>query len=470
MRRHYAGHIIRAGVVGDDAVGNLETGRLAEVLDAVGQFAGQSFVGQFRRDGGVHRHHIPGLQVGRVAVDRHYRSAVIPGGAAGPVINVLAGVHRLQFPDVQLLEDLRAHLLNVGPFGRRAGADGNGGQGLAHLEAGLAAGGAAHAGHAHRQTGGVHQGAVHQGFVGHGVMGQVDAVGGAGAVGQFQVAVHLLGYKGRQGGHQPGQGGQAAVEGGVGAQLVGVVFGFPEAAAGTPDIPVGEDVDEFLDAAAGVGGVVAVQMAVHDLYQLVEFGQDPAIQLRFGAPAGGDLGRLEFVNVGVVGKEGIDIPEGEQHLPEGLLHQAVGEAAGFAGGRGGEQAPAQGVGAVGVQQGHRLHDVAQPFAHLAPAPVQNQAQADDIAISDIIVEQRSQGVQAVEPAPGLVHGFADVVGGQASVAADGLVLKGVMELGVGHHAGVKPAVHYLADTPHSPATTTGVYPRVCGGICTGSRK
>ena len=104
---------------------------------------------------------------------------------------------------------------------------------------------------------------VHQPQVGDGKVGQVHALGGLRLVRAYQVAVYLLGDEGCQRRQQPRQGGEAAVQRGVGRQLVGVVLALPEAAAAAPDVPVGEVLHKALYAATGVGGVVAVQRGGH---------------------------------------------------------------------------------------------------------------------------------------------------------------------------------------------------------------
>ena len=213
------------------------------------------------------------------------------------------------------------------------------------------------------------------------------AVGGVRVEAQFQVAVHLLGHEWSQRGHQAGHGSQAAVQGCVGSQLVGVGFALPEPAAGAADVPVGQHVDKLGDAPAGVGGVVVVQMAVNHLHQLIQFGQYPAVELGLGPPVVGNLRWLELVDVGVVGEEGIDVPQGQQHLAQGLLHQPVGEPAGFAGMGCGEQVPAQGIRSVGVEDAVGFDDVAQPLAHFAAATIQDEAEADDVAVGDVVLHQ-----------------------------------------------------------------------------------
>ena len=69
MHSHYSGHVIGAVVIGNDTVGDLESGALAQVLDPVGQLAGQPLIGQFRRNASVHGYHVAGFQGRRIAGD-----------------------------------------------------------------------------------------------------------------------------------------------------------------------------------------------------------------------------------------------------------------------------------------------------------------------------------------------------------------------------------------------------------------
>ena len=101
-----------------------------------------------------------------------------------------------------------------------------------------------------------------------------------------------------------------------------------------------------------------------------------------------------------------------------------------------------------VQQRQRLDDVTDALAHLAAALVQDQAEADDVLVRRLALEQGGQRVQAVEPAPRLVDGLADVVGGEQPFPFHFGVLEGVVGLGKGHCAGVEPAVHHLRDARH----------------------
>ena len=64
-------------------------------------------------------------------------------------------------------------------------------------------------------------------------------------------------------------------------------------------------------------------------------------------------------------------------------------------------------------------------------------------------------MQAVEPTSCLVHRLADVIGREAAVCVDGLVVEGVVILGEGHGSRVEPGVHNLGDTVHLAGAALG---------------
>ena len=76
--------------------------------------------------------------------------------------------------------------------------------------------------------------------------------------------------------------------------------------------------------------------------------------------------------------------------------------------------------------------------------VQDVAQADDVLVAGVAGEECADGEQAVEPASRLVDGFADEIGGEASLP-ELFVLEGVVPLGDGHGAGIEPGVDDLGN-------------------------
>jgi len=73
------------------------------------------------------------------------------------------------------------------------------------------------------------------------------------------------------------------------------------------------------------------------------------------------------------------------------------------------------------------------LGHLAAFGIEDQAQADDILEGRTIEQKRGDGVQGVKPAPGLIHGLADIIGGE--LLFEGFkIFKGVVPLGNRHGA------------------------------------
>src|SRR6185312_6508823 len=106
-------------------------------------------------------------------------------------------------------------------------------------------------------------------------------------------------------------------------------------------------------------------------------------------------------------------PELEQELAQRLADRLQREAVAVPRLLGGEEVPAQRVGAVAVDDLPRLDRVAQRLGHLAAVLVEDEAEADDVAKRRGVEQERGDGEQRVEPPAGLVQGLADEVGGEA---------------------------------------------------------
>ena len=74
-------------------------------------------------------------------------------------------------------------------------------------------------------------------------------------------------------------------------------------------------------------------------------------------------------------------------------------------------------------------------------------EADDIAVARAVEEEGRESVKGVEPAPGLVHCLADVIGREELF--EGLpVLEGVMPLGHRHRPRIEPGIEHLGEAAH----------------------
>ena len=172
----------------------------------------------------------------------------------------------------------------------------------------------------------------------------------------------------------------------------------------------------------------------------------------------------ETLGVRVEDPERVGVPEGEEELADRLADRLDREAVAGPGLLGGQVVPAEGVGAVGVEHVPGVDDVAAALRHLLPLGVEDQAEADAVAVARGVEQQGRLGEQRVEPAAGLVLGLADVVGREALLELL-LVLERVVELREGHRAAVVPGVDHRLDAPHLAAALLAVdgRPRRCRG-------
>ena len=74
-------------------------------------------------------------------------------------------------------------------------------------------------------------------------------------------------------------------------------------------------------------------------------------------------------------------------------------------------------------------------------------ETDHVSVAGAAEQQSGYGMQAIEPAPGLIHGLADEVSGETQVET-GLVLERIVPLSQWHGSGIKPAVNHLGHSLH----------------------
>ena len=162
----------------------------------------------------------------------------------------------------------------------------------------------------------------------------------------------------------------------------------PEAAAREPHVPVGELLDELGDRLAGGGAVEVVHALADGLDGRLQPGERPAVEvvrsLSLSATAtcdASEVGRAEALGVGVEDPEGVGVPEGEQELAHRLADRVDREAVARPGLLGGQVVPAEGVGAVGGDHVPGVDDVALALRHLLALGVEDQAEADAVAVA-----------------------------------------------------------------------------------------
>ncbi len=228
----------------------------------------------------------------------------------------------------------------------------------------------------------------------------------------------------------------------------------PEAPPAEPHVPVGELLGVAGDRARGRGAVEAVHLLADLGDRVLQPRDGPAVELGdlgviAGRPPGhvGQLARLESGGIGVGHPERVGVPEGEEEVADGLPHRVHREPVPRPGLLGGEVVPAERVGAVALDHVPGLDHVAAALRHLLTLGVEDQAQADHVAVARGVEEQDRLGEQGVEPAAGLVDRLADEVGGEALIEQL-LVLEGVVELRPRHRARVEPGVDHREDPAH----------------------
>ena len=362
------------------------------------------------------------------------------------IADKLAGVlDEFHMLDVQLVR----HQILIDLAKVRA-ADVQVGQGLTHLNVAQVAAGAAqhhhvlHGGHLALNVG------VDHAFVAHRIIAQMHALGSVLVHGAHDVLIDILGHEGHEGRDQEGQGGQHGVQGDEGGFLVALHALAPEAVTAQAHIPVGQVVHKVGQLAAGLGDAVIAQIVVHALDQGVQAAQHPLVHQAQLGLIDIVLGGIELVDIGIEHVEVIGVPQGAHEFALIFRHVFLAEPAGQPGSAGGVEVPAHGVRALIIQHVPGIHHVAQVLAHLAAVGVLHVAQHQAVLEGALAKQLGGDGQQGIEPAAGLVDGFADEVGGETLLELF-FVLKGIMPLGEGHGAAVVPAVDDFLGAVHGLA-------------------
>ena len=271
----------------------------------------------------------------------------------------------------------------------------------------------------------------------------------------------LVGEEGGERGEQRRRLEQAVAQGREGGAVA-----VPEAAAREPHVPVGELLDELGDLPPGGGAVEVVHALADGRDRRLQPRERPAVEVARSAPGAAVAKSVgaEVLGVRVEDPERVGVPEGQQELAHRFADRVDREAVARPGLLRGQVVPAEGVGAVGGDHVPGLDHVALALRHLLALGVEDQAEADAVAVAGGVEEQGRLGEQRVEPAAGLVDRLADEVGREA-LLEQLLVLERVVELGEGHRAAVVPGVDHRLDPAHLAAALarTRASPRRCRG-------
>ena len=126
--------------------------------------------------------------------------------------------------------------------------------------------------------------------------------------------------------------------------------------------------------------------------------------------------RIEIVDVGIHGKEGVGLiklaEEGARYLLDALLiklqvvpRRSIGN-----------HIPAQGVRAIFCNRLKRIYGIAEALRHFITVLIQDKAVRDHILEGNGIEDHRRNRVERKEPAARLVYAFSNEVGGEATTA------------------------------------------------------
>ena len=198
------------------------------------------------------------------------------------------------------------------------------------------------------------------------------------------------------------------------------------------------------DRVAGARGVVGVEPLAHRLDRRVQARERPAVEV--GRPARRRVA-LDAVDVRVQDVEAVRVPELEQELAHATRRPSRSRTVAVPRLLGGEEVPAERVGAVAVDDVPRRDDVAERLRHLLALGVGDVPEAEHGAVGRAVEQQRRDRQQRVEPAARLVDRLADVVGREARLELL-LVLERRVALRERHRARVEPDVDHLGHAAH----------------------
>ena len=97
----------------------------------------------------------------------------------------------------------------------------------------------------------------------------------------------------------------------------------------------------------------------------------------------------------------------------------------------------------------RINGIAEALGHFVTVFVQHETIADNRFERDLVKDHGGNGMEREEPTTGLVHAFCDEIGGEeVTLVKFFLVLKRIVQLSVGHGAGIEPNVNEVSLAAH----------------------
>ena len=156
---------------------------------------------------------------------------------------------------------------------------------------------------------------------------------------------------------------------------------------------------------------------------------------------------VEIVNVGVEYIERVGVPQRTHELALSFLHCLAIETVGQPRSAVGIEIPPDRVRAVSAQRLHGAYGISLRLTHLFPVLIQYQAHDDHVLVSRTVEQQGRLRMEGIEPSSGLIHSLRNKCRG-IPFFKQFLVFKRIMQLGIGHCAGIKPAVDHFRHTLH----------------------
>ena len=270
---------------------------------------------------------------------------------------------------------------------------------------------------------------------------------GVGIALALQVAVNLFGDERREGSRDLGELNKNVTQSPVRRKLVAVVRRFPEAAAAAADIPVGQVFNKLDERADGLLKIVIVHRVRNLGDQSLHRGDDPPVEyvLRLGES---DFLVMEAVDVRVSYEERIGVPPRNEQIAHQLLYAVFGELKRLRLDDGRiNHIKTDRVGAVRVEHQIGIGIVLETLRHLLAVFSENKPVNNDVLIGRLVEKTGSENHERIEPAARLIETLGDEVRRKELVdTLPACIFPHIMLLGIGHRAGLEPAVENFGRT------------------------
>ena len=164
---------------------------------------------------------------------------------------------------------------------------------------------------------------------------------------------------------------------------------------------------------------------------------------------------MPAIDISIHGQEGISLVQLTEERTLYLLYTCFVVLEVIPRLRVGQHVPAHGIGTILLDVVEGVDGVAQALGHLQSVLVQDEAIADNCLVRYTVEDHRGNGMQGEEPTTRLVNTLGNEVGRiDNALVQRFLILKGIVNLGVGHSTAVKPHVDEVELTLQRLTTLT----------------